>query len=395
MNSLTVTAMTTVNPLGRGLAATWDGLYQNQHGLRPNDFEDAAIDTWIGRVDGLEKEPLEGSLADFDCRNNRLAVIALRQDGFEQAVARACEKYGADRIGVLVGTTTSGILETEMAYRQRGSRNGNLPPTLRYRGTQNIFSVSDVTRRHLCLNGPAASVSTACSSSAKVFASASRWIEAGLCDAVVTGGVDSLCLMTLYGFSSLGLLSDMPCRPCDVHRNGLSIGEAAGFALLERTHEADGDIVFLGYGESTDAYHMSTPHPEGTGAAAAMQQALQCAGLTPRDIDYVNMHGTGTQANDRAEDQAIERTFGKRTPCSSTKGGTGHTLGAAGIVEAILTIFCLRYGLLPGIVHTRQLDPDFRSRILLQSERRPVRFAMSNSFGFGGSNCSLIFGRTG
>ncbi|BCA55719.1 3-oxoacyl-[acyl-carrier-protein] synthase II [Nitrospira sp. KM1] len=395
MNSLTVTAMTTVNPLGRGLAATWDGLYQNRHGLRPNDFEDAAIDTWIGRVDGLEKEPLEGNLADFDCRNNRLAVIALRQDGFEQAVARARTKYGADRIGVLVGTTTSGILETEMAYRQRGSRNGNLPPTLRYRCTQNVFSVSDVARRHLCLNGPAASVSTACSSSAKVFASASRWIEAGLCDAVVTGGVDSLCLMTLYGFSSLGLLSDMPCRPCDVHRNGLSIGEAAGFALLERTHEADGDIVFLGYGESTDAYHMSTPHPEGTGAAAAMQQALQCAGLTPRDIDYVNMHGTGTQANDRAEDQAIERTFGKRTPCSSTKGGTGHTLGAAGIVEAILTIFCLRYGLLPGIIHTRQLDPDFRSRILLQSERRPVRFAMSNSFGFGGNNCSLIFGRTG
>ena len=156
------------------------------------------------------------------------------------------------------------------------------------------------------LTGPAASISTACSSSAKVFASASRWIEAGLCDAVVAGGVDSLCFMTLYGFASLGLLSDSPCRPCDTNRNGLSIGEASGFVLLERPRHGTGDLLLLGYGESSDAYHMSTPHPEGKGAATAMERALDRAGLKPTDIDYVNLHGTGTQANDRAEDQAIQ-----------------------------------------------------------------------------------------
>lgn len=393
MQPLTLTAMTTANPLGLGLAATWDGLRQDRHGLRPNDFEDATIKTWIGRIDGLETEPITGALAEFDCRNNRLALAGLRQDGFEHTVARARQIYGPDRIGVLIGTTTSGILETEMAYRQRDPSDGTLPRTFCYRYTQNLFSVSDVVRRYLGLTGPAASISTACSSSAKVFASASRWIEAGLCDAVVAGGVDSLCCMTLYGFASLGLLSDSPCRPCDTNRNGLSIGEAAGFVLLEQRRHGAEDLLLLGYGESSDAYHMSTPHPEGKGAATAMEQALDRAGLKSTDIDYVNLHGTGTQANDRAEDQAIRRTFGENTPCSSTKGGTGHTLGAAGITEAIITALCLRHGFMPGILHTQQLDPHFQSRILLKSEVRPLRCAMSNSFGFGGNNCSLVFGK--
>lgn len=394
MQPLTLTGIATVNPLGLGLSATWEGLRERRHGLRPNDFEDAAIATWIGRIDGVEKDPLTGSLADFDCRNNRLALWGLRQDGFERAVDLARRKYGSDRIGVLIGTTTSGILETELAYRRRTVEHPWLPQTARYRQTQNLFSVSDVVRRYLRLTGPAASISTACSSSAKVFASASRLIEAGLCDALVAGGVDSLCFMTLYGFASLGLLSDRPCRPCDANRNGLSIGEAAGFALLERQQEADGDILFLGYGESSDAHHMSTPHPEGQGAAAAMERALERAGLKPGEIDYVNLHGTGTQANDRAEDRAIRHIFGEQTSCSSTKGATGHTLGAAGITEAILAVLCLRRGLMPGTAQTQRLDPDIHSRILLNNEDRPLRYVMSNSFGFGGNNCSLIFGRT-
>ncbi len=393
MQPLTLTAMTTANPLGLGLAATWDGLRHDRHGLRPNDFEDATIKTWIGRIDGLETEPITGALAEFDCRNNRLALAGLRQDEFERAVDRARETYGPDRIGVLVGTTTSGILETEIAYRQRRPSDGALPETFRYRQTQNLFSVSAVVRRYLRLTGPATSISTACSSSAKVFASASRWIEAGLCDAVVAGGVDSLCFMTLYGFASLGLLSDGACRPCDTNRNGLSIGEASGFVLLERQRYGTGDLLLLGYGESSDAYHMSTPHPEGRGAVAAMERALDRAGIKPTDIDYVNLHGTGTQANDRAEDQAIRRTFGENTPCSSTKGGTGHTLGAAGITEAIIAGLCLRHGFMPGILHTKQVDPLFQSRILLKSETSPLRRVMSNSFGFGGNNCSLVFGK--
>jgi 3-oxoacyl-[acyl-carrier-protein] synthase-1 len=384
--------MATANPLGLGVPATWEALRQDRHGLRPNDFEDAAIKTWIGRVNGLEAEPITEDLANFDCRNNRLALLGLRQDGFEQAVGRARQRYGPHRVGVLIGTTTSGILETELAYRRRAPSGEMLPMTVRYQQTQNLFSVSDFVRRHLLLNGPVTSISTACSSSAKVFAAASRWMATGLCDAVVVGGVDSLCFMTLYGFASLGLLSDAPCRPCDADRNGLSIGEAAGFMLLERHGEADESIQLLGYGESSDAYHMSTPHPEGAGASLAMELALERAEMQPSDIDYVNLHGTGTQANDLAEDRAIWKTFGGKTPCSSTKGRTGHTLGAAGITEAIVAALCLRHGFIPGTLHSNRLDSRLQGRVVLTSEYRPLRQVMSNSFGFGGNNCSLIFG---
>jgi 3-oxoacyl-[acyl-carrier-protein] synthase-1 len=267
MAPLAITAMATANPLGVGLAATWDALRAERQVLRRNDFEDAGINTWIGRVAELDGERVTGELSDFDCRNNRLALLGLRQDGFEQAVAAARARYGPGRIGVLIGTTTSGILETELAYRRRTPAGGFQPPALRYRHTQNLFSVSDVVRRRLKLAGPVASISTACSSSAKVFASASRWMATGLCDAVVVGGVDSLCFMTLYGFASLALLSEHPCRPCDANRDGLSIGEAAGFMLLERKGPGPEPLRFLGYGESSDAHHMSTPHPEGRGAA--------------------------------------------------------------------------------------------------------------------------------
>ncbi len=393
MTPLTITAMGTANPLGRGLSATWDALRNDRQGLRPNDFEDASVKTWIGRVDGLEAEQITGDLADFDCRNNRLALTGLRQDGFEQAVAAARERYGSDRIGVLIGTTTSGILETELAYRQRTPSGELRPLSVRYRHTQNLFSVSDFVRRRLDLRGPVASISTACSSSAKVFASASRWLAVGLCDAVVVGGVDSLCFMTLYGFASLGLLSESPCRPCDEGRNGLSIGEAAGFMLLERRGACDGALQLLGYGESSDAHHMSTPHPDGLGAALAMERALGRAEMKPIDIDYINLHGTGTPANDLAEDRAVSTTFGGRTPCSSTKGRTGHTLGAAGITEAILSALCLRHDFIPGNVHMNRLDPQLQCCVMLQSEFRPLRAVISNSFGFGGNNCSLIFGK--
>ncbi len=393
MAPLAITAMATANPLGLGLAATWHALRAERQVLQPNDFEDAGINTWIGRVADLDHERITGELADFDCRNNRLALLGLRQDGFEQAVAAARARYGPDRIGVLIGTTTSGILETELAYRRRTPAGGFLPPAVRYRHTQNLFSVSDVVRRQLRLTGPVASISTACSSSAKVFASASRWLAAGLCDAVVVGGVDSLCFMTLYGFASLGLLSDRPCRPCDVNRDGLSIGEAAGFMLLERKGPDDGALRLLGYGESSDAHHMSTPHPEGRGAALAMARALDRAELKPIDIDYINLHGTGTPANDLAEDCAIRQIFGVNTPCSSTKERTGHTLGAAGITEAMVSLLCLRQDFIPGMVRIERPDPQLQSHMVLRSEFRPLRAVVSNSFGFGGSNCSLIFGK--
>jgi 3-oxoacyl-[acyl-carrier-protein] synthase-1 len=392
MEPLPVTAVATANPLGLGLLATWDALREGRSGLRPNDFEDATIKTWIGRITGLEQHIIPEELAEWDCRNNRLALLGLLQDGFEQAVEQARHSYGAERVGVLLGTTTSGILEAELAYRRRRSH-GMLPDDFRYRHTQNLFSVSEFVRRRLQLTGPVASVSTACSSSAKVFAGAARWIASGLCDAVIVGGVDSLCLMTLYGFASLGLLSDRPCRPCDVNRNGLSIGEAAGFMLLERPGRSKADIALLGYGESSDAYHMSTPQPEGKGAALAMEEALHRAGLKAVDIGYVNLHGTGTQANDVAEDQAVCRIFGTGTSCSSTKGATGHTLGAAGITEAVVSTLCLRHDFVPGTVNTNEIDPRLQSHIVMNGMYQPLQRVISNSFGFGGNNCSLIFGK--
>ena len=367
-------------------------LRESRSGLRPNDFETPTLETWIGRVDGLEHEPVTGGLDEFDCRNNRLARLGLRQDGFEDAVAQARERYGAHRIAVLIGTSTSGVHETELAYRRRDRSTGALPPDLRYRYSQNIFSVADFVRRYLELKGPAATISTACSSSAKVFASAHRLIEAGFADAAVVGGVDSLCLTTLYGFGSLELLSRAPCRPCDVERDGISIGEAAGFVLLERADSGAGKIALLGYGESSDGYHMSAPHPEGAGVHLAVTQALFRAGLAPDAIDYINLHGTATPANDRAEDAALHRVFGNTIPCSSTKGWTGHTLGAAGVTEAIISALCLERSWVPGTLNTRALDPSLRSRIVLTGEQHPLRHVLSNSFGFGGNNCSLVLG---
>lgn len=394
MRPMPITACTLTNALGAGRQATLTALKERRSGLAPCDFLDVDLDAWVGRVAGLEDAPVIGSLSDYDCRNNRLAQMALQQDGFEDAVRAATERYGADRVAVIMGTSTSGILHTELAFRERDPETGALPQPLHYRETHEISSVAEFTRRYLGVSGPVLSISTACSSSAKVFASAWRLIEAGLCDAAVVGGVDSLCLTTLYGFSSLELVAPNACRPADAERNGISIGEAAGFALLERSEAAPDAVVgLLGYGESVDAYHMSTPHPEGAGAMLAMERALDRAGLAATDIDYINLHGTATPTNDSAEDQAVSRLFGSNTPCSSTKGWTGHTLGAAGAVEAIIGVLCIETGLVPGSLNTRTVDPSFKGAIQLDNRKQPLQCVMSNSFGFGGNNASLIVGR--
>ena len=210
----------------------------------------------------------------------------------------------------------------------------------------------------------------------------------------MVGGVDSLCLTILYGFASLELMSRGPCRPCDEDRDGLTLGESAGFALLEKTEHAgqSGAVALLGYGESCDGYHMSHPHPEGAGAISAMQAALLRSGLTPGDIDYIHLHGTATRANDSIEDTAVYTVFGPSTPCSSTKGWTGHTLGAAGVTGAVMAAMSLTHSFIPGTVNTTRIDPGLRSHVLLENREQPVRRVLSNSFGFGGNNCSLIFG---
>jgi 3-oxoacyl-[acyl-carrier-protein] synthase-1 len=272
---------------------------------------------------------------------------------------------------------------------------GALPDDFHYQGAHNTFSVAAFVRRAFALEGPAVVISSACSSSAKVFASAQRAIAAGLVDAAVVGGVDSLCLTTLYGFHSLQLVARTPSRPFDVARDGLSIGEAAAFALLERTPDSPptGSVLLLGAGESSDAWHMSSPHPEGRGASAAMRAALTAARLSPGDIDYINFHGTGTPSNDAAEARAVAAVLGTRVPGSSTKGATGHTLGAAGGLEAVVCALALQHGLMPAGVNTRDVDPALGVEYLLENRGAPLRHVLSNSFGFGGSNCSLIFGR--
>lgn len=396
MTPLVLSTYTLVTALGLGLAPTLHALQTRRSGLRLCDFEDVAIKTYIGRVEGLEEAPLPSGWERFDCRNNRLAWLGLRQDGFLQAVSRAREWYGAHRLAVILGTSTSGILETEHAYQRRDTETAALPTafTTRYRYTHNMFSLGDFVRTALELHGPAMVISTACSSSAKVFATAARLMKAGLCDAAIVGGVDSLCLTTLYGFSSLDLMSSGPCRPCDEDRDGLSLGESAGFALLERSDRirSAGAVGLLGYGESSDGYHMSHPHPEGVGAMLAMQAALERATLKPSEIDYINLHGTATKANDSTEDKAVSAVFGCEIPCSSTKGWTGHTLGAAGITEALISALCLAQGFAPGTLNTARLDPALRCNVLLDNESRPLRRVLSNIVGFGGNNCSVILG---
>jgi 3-oxoacyl-[acyl-carrier-protein] synthase-1 len=397
MQPLLLAEFTATSCVGTGVAPTLASLIEQRSGLTRCNFETVKIDTHIGEVADVDAQQLPEQLRIFDCRNNRLAELALRQDGFLDAVESAAAHWGRRRIGVFIGTSTAGIMQTELAYRARDPVSGALPAAFEYGTTHNSFSVADYIRRRCRLEGPAVAVSSACASSAKVFGAARRMIEAGLIDAALVGGTDSLCLTTLYGFHSLQLSSSAPCRPFDVARDGISIGEAAAFALLERPSEkVNGDSILLhGVGESSDAYHMSAPHPEGLGAKRAMQSALDSASLEPGDIDYINLHGTGTPSNDRSESQAVTSIFGPTTPCSSTKGATGHTLGAAGALEAVISALAIRNGLMPGGIQTTRIDPTLTAYYIKENRRAPVRRVLSNSFGFGGTNCSLIFGRAG
>lgn len=391
MQALFLSDYTLTTCLGRGCDANWQAVLDQRSGLQPCAFETAELATFIGQVAGVEEQALPAHLSDYVCRNNQLALLALAQDGFEAAVHRTIATHGPSRVGVFMGTSTSGILSTEIAYRHRQTPGGALPPDFHYAQTHNTFSVSSFVRDYFLLEGPAVAVSSACSSSAKVFGNAARMIECGLIDAAIVGGIDSLCLTTLYGFNSLELLSPERCQPFGAQRQGISISEAAGFALLTRSRPESGVAVAVtGIGESSDAHHMSSPHPEGAGALAAMQQALAMARIEPGAVDYINLHGTATPSNDAAEGRAVAALFGSSVPCSSTKGHTGHALGAAGIVEALLCALALRHGVLPGGLNTEERDPALNVNYLLRNQVAAAQIMLSNSFGFGGSNCALV-----
>jgi 3-oxoacyl-[acyl-carrier-protein] synthase-1 len=390
MKPLPISAFSIVTALGEDQAAHAGALRKGISGLQARRFETATLDAWLGVVDALDGVRLPAELARFDCRNNRLAALALRSDGFDAHVRDAAARHGAHRVGVMVGTSTSGILQSEIAYRERAA-DGALPSWLHYAETHDNASLARYVQAALQLQGPAWVISTACSSGAKAYAAAARLIALGVIDAAVVGGVDTLCMTTLYGFHSLELLSTEVCRPWDARRNGLSLGEGGSFALLQRDDTAPAAWL-LGCGESSDGHHMSSPHPEGAGAVDAMRAALADASLQPNQVDYVNLHGTGTRNNDAAEDAAVCQVFGDSVPVSSTKSLTGHALGAAGAIEAAIALLALRHGFVPPGTHCEQPDPTLHARYQREASDARLAVTASNSFGFGGSNSCLLFG---
>lgn len=402
MMRLEIAFHTATSALGPGLDALRQAIGNRATGLRPNDLENCDLDTWIGRVPGIEDTILPDALHRLDSRNNRLAWLGLQQDDFIEKLKSVRDQFGADRVGVIIGTSTSSIENTERAYRSL-SPDGAFPSDNNEPRVHNMHSTGLFLTEATGLTGPSITISTACSSSAKVFATAHRWISQGLIDAALVGGVDSLCQNTLYGFNSLQLVSEDLCRPFDRRRNGINLGEAAAYSIVTRADDKPGPgIRLLGFGESSDAHHMSHPHPEGKGAILAMNDALKSAGLTPADVDYINLHGTGTQANDGIEAIAVNTVMGRArqsgnagpVPASSTKGWTGHTLGAAGMLESVVVVESMLTQTIPGTINCEQPDDALTYPIITRNQPGEIRYALSNSFGFGGSNATLAFGMT-
>jgi 3-oxoacyl-[acyl-carrier-protein] synthase-1 len=387
---LAITARTATSALGHGTAGHLEALAEGRRGLRRNDFSCAPLDCWIGRVAGVEEATLPARHVHWDCRNNRLAWLGLQQDGILDAVGTAVARHGPQRVALVLGTSTASIEATEVAYRRL--EDGRFPTDLRRPEIHTPHSLTAFVADATGIAGPTLTISTACSSSAKVFASAERLIRLGLADAALVGGVDSLCDSVLFGFHSLELVSRQPCRPFDRQRDGISIGEAAAFALLERAEDVPDAPRLIGYGESSDAWHMSTPHPEGRGALGALDDALARAGIAAEQVDYVNLHGTATVKNDEVEAKLLPR-FSSRTRASSTKGFTGHTLGAAGALEAVIALLAIEHGVVPPDLGCTDALPEAQPWLALQPESRNIDIALSNSFGFGGNNACLVFAR--
>lgn len=359
-----------------GLAAPPEGAL-----ARPLGFETA-----VGAVTA-ELPELPRELAPRSTRLTRMAAHLVA--GLEPELRRARERWRPWRIAVLLGTSTAGAAATERAYREFVA-DGVFPGAYDFRRQHTYGAALGVVAALTGARGPAQMVSTACSSGAKPFATARRLIAADVIDAAIVGGVDTLCSLTLEGFQSLQALDRVPCRPFSSARNGISIGEGGALALVERA--GDARVLVEGVGETSDAYHISAPHPEGLGALAAMRQALEQAGCRPEDVDHVNAHGTGTRLNDSAEAKAIAAVLGSEVPVVSTKGYTGHTLGAAGAVEFAFAALAVEEGWIPSSLGAEPLDPELGIRVATGLVRGRVRRALSNSFAFGGNNVSLVVG---
>jgi len=392
MQVVYITSYTAVTACGHGIEPLREALLEQRSALSPARLIQPEFTTYTGEVD----DPLpsiQETLKAYNTRNARLALAALdcESSAFRSAVSLAADSFGAERVGVVIGTSTSGIYETELSYGSH-EKNGNPTEGFDLRRQHSWVATAEFIKHELQLLGPCYAISTACSSSGKAIAAGQRMIASGICDAVVVGGVDSMCQLTIHGFHSLELTSELPCTPLDAQRQGISLGEASGLLLLERQPRKAGQLSLVGYGESSDAHHMTAPHPEGEGSKQAMQSALEAASLQVDDIDYINLHATGTRLNDQSEMRAIASLFNLNTPCSATKGMTGHTLGAAGAIEAIIALLALEHHFIPGTCGLNTLDPAFKSYVVGEPLKdQNISYVMSNNFGFGGNNVSLIF----
>ena len=394
-----LSALGIVSALGQGVDETSRTLF----GDRPADMiahDDFLIDdtTILGTVTGPILS-LPENVRDYDTRNNRLLWTAVCQ--IRSEIDDMITTFGPDRVAIILGTSTSGIEEGTDDYQVMLNTNA-WPDDFRY-SHQEIGSPAEFLRAALGTSGPAYVISTACSSSGKAFSAAQRLMDAGMCDAVIVGGVDSLCRLTVRGFNALNSVSDGVCNPLSKNRDGINIGEGCAVFTLRRDA---GDIALMGVGETSDAHHPNAPHPDGIGAIAAMKSALNQADLTPDQICYINMHGTATELNDSMESTAISQIFGASVAVSSTKPLTGHTLGAAAAIEAAILWLSLHHAD-DGAPLARhhwdgEIDPDLAPlNVVTQDGQRsdPARqpenqiAMMSNSFAFGGSNVSVILGK--
>ncbi len=392
-----LSAVGVVNALGRDCVSVAERLFAgDQSGIRSMGGFVPDRECFVGAVDDPLPSAPEG-LNWVWSRNAALSLIALQQ--IEGAVRTAIDRYGAQRLGVVLGSSTSGIDQGEAAVRGR-NQDGNLPDGYNY-CQQQMGAVSDVVSELTGARGPSYTISTACSSSAKVFRAALNLIRSGVCDCVITGGFDSLCKLTLNGFSALELVSDEITNPFSKNRKGISIGEGGALFLLERVEPAAltaQSVCICGVGESSDAYHISSPDPEAKGAIAAIRSAVGHSGVSIEAIDYVNLHGTGTLHNDAMESRAMRAVFPESVPASSTKPLVGHMLGASGATEVAFCWMALRdpHHRLPPHIFDGVRDPELPPiRFVSVGERSetPLRFVLSNSFGFGGSNCAIVLGR--
>ncbi len=382
---LCVTGYSVLSALGGSRAEHLAALAAGRTGLGPSPLP-LSFQTAVGAVHTTLPE-LPGELSRWSTRIARMVAHLLAE--IEEPLRVARSRWRPERIGILLGTSTAGADATERAYRSFIA-DGTFPDRYDFLRQHTFGAVLHVVSALTGAKGPAWVVSTACTSSAKPLASAWRLIAAGVIDAAIVGGVDTLCTMTLTGFESLQALDRVPCRPFSKDRNGVSIGEGGALALVER--RGDARVLIEAIGETSDSYHISAPHPEGAGAAAAMREALAFAGRRPEDIDHVNAHGTGTRLNDTAEAKAIRTVFAEPPPVVSTKGFTGHTLGAAGAIEFAFAAFAIEEGFLPPSLHAAPLDPEIQLPVALTTTRGRFRRVLSNSFAFGGNNVSVLVG---